>query len=80
MPESVDVFMRDSDAFSWYMERDPALRSTIVAVAWLDRQSGANADAWFAGTHDALRCTPAFRSLRLIVGVAARILDVRLLP
>jgi WS/DGAT/MGAT family acyltransferase len=37
MPEPVDVFMRDSDAFSWYMERDPALRSTIVAIAWLDR-------------------------------------------
>jgi WS/DGAT/MGAT family acyltransferase len=37
MPESIDVFMRDSDAFSWYMERDPALRSTIVAIAWLDR-------------------------------------------
>jgi diacylglycerol O-acyltransferase / wax synthase len=36
VPESVDVFMRDSDAFSWYMERDPALRSTIVAVAWLE--------------------------------------------
>ncbi|HXX91617.1 MAG TPA: wax ester/triacylglycerol synthase domain-containing protein [Acidimicrobiales bacterium] len=30
------VFMRGSDAFSWYMERDPVLRSTIVAVAWLD--------------------------------------------
>ncbi len=29
--------MRASDAFSWYMERDPALRSTIVAVNWLDR-------------------------------------------
>ena len=37
MPEPIDVFMRDSDAFSWYMERDPALRSTIVAIAWLDR-------------------------------------------
>lgn len=37
MPEPVDVFMRDSDAFSWYMERDPELRSTIVATAWLDR-------------------------------------------
>jgi WS/DGAT/MGAT family acyltransferase len=32
----MDVFMRDSDAFSWYMERDAALRSTVVAVAWLD--------------------------------------------
>ncbi|HUO49543.1 MAG TPA: hypothetical protein VMU09_11980, partial [Acidimicrobiales bacterium] len=31
------VFMRGSDAFSWYMERDPIMRSTIVAVAWLDR-------------------------------------------
>jgi hypothetical protein len=33
----VDMFMRESDAFSWYMERDPALRSTILAIAWLDR-------------------------------------------
>jgi WS/DGAT/MGAT family acyltransferase len=33
----VDLYMRESDAFSWYMERDPALRSTIVAIAWLDR-------------------------------------------
>jgi len=32
----VDAFMRNSDAFSWYMERDPVLRSTVVAVAWLD--------------------------------------------
>lgn len=31
------VHMRNSDAFSWYMERDPALRSTIVAVLGLDR-------------------------------------------
>jgi WS/DGAT/MGAT family acyltransferase len=30
------VHMRNSDAFSWYMERDPALRSTIVAVLGLD--------------------------------------------
>jgi len=29
--------MRASDAFTWYMERDPALRSTIVVVDWLDR-------------------------------------------
>ncbi len=29
--------MHASDAFTWYMERDPALRSTVVAVAWLDR-------------------------------------------
>ncbi len=30
------VFMRDTDAFTWYMERDPILRSTVVAVAWLE--------------------------------------------
>lgn len=29
--------MTDSDAFSWYMERDPHLRSTVVAVVALDR-------------------------------------------
>ena len=28
-------FMSESDAFSWYMEKDPELRSTVVAVAWL---------------------------------------------
>lgn len=37
MPEPIDVFMRESDAFSWYMERDPALRSTMIAIAWLNR-------------------------------------------
>ena len=31
-----DPYMRDSDAFSWYMEADPLLRSTIVSVAVLD--------------------------------------------
>jgi len=29
--------MGASDAFSWYMERDPVLRSSIVVVIWLDR-------------------------------------------
>jgi len=31
------MFMRASDAFTWYMERDPALRSTVVVIDWLDR-------------------------------------------
>ena len=30
-------YMGASDAFTWYMERDPALRSTVVVIAWLDR-------------------------------------------
>jgi len=33
--------MRQNDAFTWYMESDPELRSTVVAVAWLD-----SAPAW----------------------------------
>ena len=36
MDERVDVHMRDSDAFSWYMEKDPLLRSTVVSVVILD--------------------------------------------
>jgi diacylglycerol O-acyltransferase len=32
MTEHADVHMRDSDAFSWYMENDPLLRSTVVCV------------------------------------------------
>ena len=28
--------MRDSDAFSWYMEKDPLLRSTVVCVLLLE--------------------------------------------
>lgn len=34
--EHVDVHMRDSDAFSWYMEKDPLLRSTVVCVLLLE--------------------------------------------
>ncbi len=28
--------MRQNDAFTWYMEGDPELRSTVVGIAWLD--------------------------------------------
>jgi diacylglycerol O-acyltransferase / wax synthase len=31
------AYLGASDAFTWRMERDPALRSTIVVVDWLDR-------------------------------------------
>jgi diacylglycerol O-acyltransferase len=31
------AYMGASDAFSWYMERDPVLRSSIIVVIWLDR-------------------------------------------
>ena len=36
LSERVDMHMRDSDAFSWYMEKDPLLRSTVVCVLLLD--------------------------------------------
>jgi WS/DGAT/MGAT family acyltransferase len=36
MTVTSSAYMGASDAFTWRMERDPALRSTIVAVWWLD--------------------------------------------
>jgi diacylglycerol O-acyltransferase / wax synthase len=52
-------FMSESDAFSWYMEQDPELRSTIVGVAWLEglppwEQFGARME-------EATRLAPSFR-------------------
>jgi WS/DGAT/MGAT family acyltransferase len=37
MPATLDRHMRPTDAFAWYMERDPLLRSTVVSVGVLDR-------------------------------------------
>jgi WS/DGAT/MGAT family acyltransferase len=34
---AADAHMRATDAFTWHMEQDPTLRSTVVAVMWLDR-------------------------------------------
>ncbi len=36
MDERVEVHMRDTNAFAWYMEQDPLLRSTVVVVLVLD--------------------------------------------
>ena len=55
----MDVFMRDSDAFSWYMERDPTLRSTVVAVAWLDQSP--DWDMLGVKLEQATRLVPLFR-------------------
>ncbi|MBK9181125.1 MAG: DUF1298 domain-containing protein [Acidimicrobiales bacterium] len=38
MTDRPENHMRDTDAFAWYMERDPLLRSTVVSVALLDRE------------------------------------------
>ena len=59
-----DAHLRASDAFAWYMERDPALRSTVVSVMWLDR-----APAWellVDRVDRASRLAPGFRA-RLVV-------------
>jgi len=55
----MDAFMRESDAFSWYMERDPALRSTVVAVAFLDHSP--DWEALCARVDEATRLVPIFR-------------------
>ena len=57
--EQLEVFMRDSDAFSWYMERDEGLRSTIVAIAWLD--SRPDWDRLVDKVERASRSIPSFR-------------------
>lgn len=36
MSAHIDVHMRETDAFSWTMEKDPVLRMTVVAVAVVD--------------------------------------------
>ncbi len=55
----MDLFMRESDAFSWHMERDPVLRSTVVAVAWLERSP--DWDMFVAKLDQATRQIPFFR-------------------
>jgi|SRR5271166_410306 len=59
MDGQMDVFMRDSDAFSWYLESDPTLRSTVVAVAWLDQSP--DWDVLVAKVERATRQIPMFR-------------------
>jgi WS/DGAT/MGAT family acyltransferase len=59
MTDRAELFMRDTDAFSWYLEKDPGLRATIVAVAWLDQRP--NFDLLSARLERATRLAPRFR-------------------
>jgi diacylglycerol O-acyltransferase len=59
MKASDGAYMRASDAFSWYMEGDPALRSTVVATIWLDRAP--NWDMLLARIDRISRCMPSLR-------------------
>lgn len=54
-----DQFMREPDALAWNMEHDPGLRSTIVAVAWLDAVP--DIDVVTARLERATRLVPRFR-------------------
>ncbi len=59
MSDLLNVFMRDTDAFSWYLEKDPGLRATIIAVTWLDRSP--DFKALSARLDRATRLAPRFR-------------------
>ena len=54
-----DPYMRHTDAFTWYMESDPLLRSTIVSVAVLDRHP--DLDRLMERAERASRMSPGFR-------------------
>ena len=55
----MNAFMADTDAFAWYMERDPTLRATIVGVAWLDQSP--DWDTFVAKIDRATGLIPMFR-------------------
>ncbi len=51
--------MQDSDAFAWNMEKDPTLRATIVAIAWLEHSP--DWDTFEENVDRATRVLPMFR-------------------
>jgi diacylglycerol O-acyltransferase len=71
MGDKPEAHMRDSDAFSWYMERDPLLRSTVVSVLVFERPPD------FAAL-----CDKAERASRLVPGLRHRLVEppLRLAP
>jgi diacylglycerol O-acyltransferase / wax synthase len=54
-----DQFMQEPDALAWSLEQDPGLRSTTVAVAWLDVRP--DVDVLTARLERATRLVPRFR-------------------
>jgi WS/DGAT/MGAT family acyltransferase len=59
MTEPVEPHVRETDAFTFRMERDPLLRSTIVSVVVFDRAPGW--DALTERVERATRLAPTFR-------------------
>jgi diacylglycerol O-acyltransferase / wax synthase len=68
-----EQYMRDSDAFSWYMEADPLLRSTVVSVVVLDAQP--DVDRLLERAERACRISPRFR--HRVVEVPMRLANPR---
>ena len=59
MTERDELFMRNTDAFSWYLEADPGLRATILAIVSLDERL--DFDVLAARLERATRLAPRFR-------------------
>jgi WS/DGAT/MGAT family acyltransferase len=59
MPDVLEAHVRETDAFTMSLERDPLLRSTIVAVALFDRPP--DWDVLVDRVERATRLTPTFR-------------------
>jgi len=66
-------FMRQNDAFTWYMENDPLLRSTVVGIAWLSEPP--NWEDLVQRLERATRQIPGFR--QRLVEVPARLATPR---
>ncbi|HMD45289.1 MAG TPA: wax ester/triacylglycerol synthase domain-containing protein [Acidimicrobiales bacterium] len=69
-------FMTETDAFSWRMEVDPELRSTVIAVAWLD--SAPDWDRLTDKLDRAVRQIPVF--CRRAVDIPGRVAPPRWAP
>jgi diacylglycerol O-acyltransferase len=59
MTERDELFMRNTDAFSWYLEADPGLRATILSIVWIDERP--DFDVLAARLERATRLAPRFR-------------------
>jgi diacylglycerol O-acyltransferase len=66
-------FMRESDAFSWYLESDPVLRSIVVSAVWLESEP--NWENFVQRLDGATRLAPYFR--QRLVGVPFRLAPPR---
>lgn len=73
MDDGRETFMRDTDAFTWRMEGDPGLRSTIVSVAWL--ASSPDWDTIVRRLDQGTRAVPTFRMV--VVEPPARLASPR---